>query len=256
MRYLIKFSYDGSNYAGYQIQPGLDTIQKRLEDAVKIVNNDISSPVVSTGRTDKKVHALCQYAHVDISVSITPHKLKRALNSNLPDDIHVIETFRVKDGFHARYNVKEKEYHYILNTGEYNPLERNYVYQYNYNLNLDKMNEAIKYFIGEHDFRAFVTENETKDNCVRTIKKAFIKKDKVNPEKYIFTFIGNGFLRYQVRNMVGLLFKVGQEKIEPIKVKEILESKSRKKNGVTAPAEGLYLFDVKYDNLKKFLLGN
>lgn len=254
MRYLIKFSYDGSNYAGYQIQPGLDTIQKRLEDAVKIVNNNISSPVVSTGRTDKKVHALCQYAHVDISVSITPHKLKRALNSNLPDDIHVIETFRVKDGFHARYNVKEKEYNYILNTGEYNPLERNYVYQYNYNLNLDKMNEAIKYFIGEHDFRAFVTENETKDNCVRTIKKAFIKKDKVNPEKYIFIFIGNGFLRYQVRNMVGLLFKVGQEKIEPIKVKEILESKSRKKNGVTAPAEGLYLVNVVYSNLDEFLL--
>lgn len=254
MRYLIKFSYDGSAYSGYQIQPGLDTIQERLELAARKINNDVKTDVVSTGRTDKKVHALSQYAHLDINVEITPYKLKRAMNSNLPDDIHVIKAWRVKDDFHARFNVVEKEYHYILNTGEYNPIERNYVYQYNYQLNIDKMSEAIKYFIGEHDFRAFVTENETKDNCVRTIKYASVEKDVSNPEKYIFKFIGDGFLRYQVRNMVGILFKVGQEKIEPSMVKEILESKSRKKNGVTAPAEGLYLVDVTYDDMEKYVI--
>lgn len=254
MRYLIKFSYDGTNYSGYQIQPGLDTIQKELENAIRTINNNTPSNVVSTGRTDKKVHALCQYAHVDISVNITPHKLKRALNSNLPADIHIIKTWQVSDQFHARYNVLEKEYHYILNTGEYNPLERNYVYQYNYDLNIDKMNEAIKYFIGKHDFRAFVTENEDKRNCIRTISEAYIEKDISNPEKYIFKFIGDGFLRYQVRNMVGLLFKVGQNKIEPAMVKEILESCSRKKNGATAPAEGLYLVNVSYSNLDKYII--
>ena len=254
MRYLIKFSYDGSNYCGYQVQPSLDTIQERLEFAAKKINNDKKTDVVSTGRTDKKVHALCQYAHLDIDVSITPYKLKRAMNSNLPDDIHVIKAWQVKDDFHARFHVLEKEYHYILNMGEYNPLERNYVYQYNYQLNIDKMSEAIKYFIGEHDFRAFVTENETKDNCVRTIKYASVEKDVSNSEKFIFKFIGNGFLRYQVRNMVGILSKVGQEKIEPSMVKEILESKSRKKNGVTAPAEGLYLVNVTYDDMEKYVI--
>lgn len=254
MRYLIKFSYDGSNYCGYQVQPGLHTIQEKLEMAATKINNDIKTNVVSTGRTDKGVHALSQYAHLDIDVMITPYKLKRAMNSNLPDDIHVINAWRVRDDFHARFNVVKKEYHYVLNTGEYNPIERNYAYQYNYKLNIDKMNEAIKYFVGKHDFRAFVTENENKENCVRTIEDAYIEKDISNPEKYVFKFIGDGFLRYQVRNMVGLLFKVGQEKIEPSTVKEILESKSRKKNGVTAPSEGLYLVDVVYSNLDDFII--
>ena len=254
MRYLIKFSYDGSNYAGYQIQPNLDTIQQRLEDAANKINNDKKTDVISTGRTDKKVHALCQFAHLDIDVSITPYKLKRAMNSNLPGDIHVIQAWRVNDDFHARYDVLEKEYHYVLNMGEYNPIERKYVYQYNYKLNVEKMNEAIKYFIGKHDFRAFVTENENKENCVRTITSATIEYDKNDSNKIVFKFIGNGFLRYQVRNMVGILFKVGQEKIAPIKVKEILDSKSRKKNGVTAPAEGLYLVNVHYLNLDKHII--
>ena len=254
MRYLIKFSYDGSNYCGYQIQPGLDTIQERLEFAATKINNGKKTDVVSTGRTDKKVHALCQYAHLDVDVTITPYKLKRAMNSNLPDDIHVIKAWRVSDDFHARYNVIEKEYHYMLNMGEYNPIERNYVYQYNYKLNVEKMNKAIKYFIGEHDFRAFVTENEDKENCVRTISDACVLVDENNSDKIIFKFIGDGFLRYQVRNMVGLLFKVGQEKIEPLKVKEILDSKSRKKNGVTAPAEGLYLVNVRYHDINKYII--
>ena len=254
MRYLIKFSYDGSNYSGYQIQPGLNTIQERLEFAATKINNNTKTCVVSTGRTDKGVHALSQYAHLDIDVIITPYKLKRAMNSNLPDDIHVISAWKVKDDFHARYNVVEKEYHYILNQGEYNPIERNYVYQYNYRLNVEKMKEAIKYFEGKHDFRAFVTENIDKVNCIRTITSAKICVDVNDPEKIIFKFIGDGFLRYQVRNMVGLLFKVGQEKIEPSKVEEILESKSRKKNGVTAPSEGLYLVNVVYSKLDDFII--
>ena len=125
MRYLIKFSYDGSAYSGFQTQKGKETIQEKLEDALTIVNNHKKTYIVATGRTDKGVHALSQYAHADIDVSITEKKLKRALNSNLPDDIHVIETKEVDNNFHARYNVKEKVYKYIINVGEYNPLERN-----------------------------------------------------------------------------------------------------------------------------------
>lgn len=244
MRFLFKVSYDGSNYSGYQTQPGKDTIQKRLEDALKIINAGKTTKIVSTGRTDKKVHAKSQYFHADINVKITENKLKRAMNSNLPEDIHIIEVKKVDDNFHARYNVKSKEYRYYINLGEYNPLEKNYVFQYNYKLNICKMKKAIKYLKGEHDFRSFVTDNKEKENCIRTITKAKIKK--LDNNKIVFIFIGNGFLRYQIRNMVGILIKVGEEKIEPIKVKEILDSKDRSKDGKTAPAEGLFLENVEY----------
>ncbi len=246
MRYLIKFSYDGSNYCGFQTQPNLKTIQEELEIALKKINNNKIVKVQASGRTDKGVHALGQMAHFDLDITITEHKLKRALNSNLPEDIHVIEAKAVEEDFHARYMAKSKKYQYILNLGEYNPIERNYVFQYNYTLDLTAMKKALKYFKGTHDFRAFVTENVEKENCVRTITKVSLERDKSNEEKVIITFEGDGFLRYQVRNMVGILLKVGQKKITPEKVDEILKSCDRSKNGVTAPSEGLYLMEVKY----------
>lgn len=244
MRFLFKISYDGSNYFGYQRQNGLKTIQEKLEDALRIINAGKTTNIISTGRTDRGVHALSQYAHADIDINITPQKLKRAMNSNLPDDIHVISVKKVPDDFHARYNVKKKEYRYYMNLGEYNPIEKNYVYQYNYKLNIEKMSEAIKYFEGKHDFRAFVTENKDKINCVRTIEKVNIRK--LPNKKIVFVFVGDGFMRYQIRNMVGILIMVGQEKITPSTVKEILDSKDRSKNGKTAPSQGLYLTKVIY----------
>ena len=247
MRFLIKFSYDGTAYSGFQKQKGLNTIEEKIEDALTKINNGKKTPITATGRTDKGVHALCQYAHTDIDVNINEKNLKRAMNSNLPNDIHVIEAKIVKDSFHARYDVKEKTYKYIINMGEYNPLERNYVYQYNYKLNVENMKEAIKYFIGKHDFRAFVTGNKEKENCIRNISNANIKENK---DKIIILFKGDGFLRYQVRNMVGILIKVGENKISPNIVEKIIESKDRTKAGKTAPAEGLYLTDIKYDNKK------
>ena len=243
MRFLIKFSYDGTNYCGYQKQPGLETIEGKMEEALTKINNGKKTSITSTGRTDKKVHALAQYAHADIDVNITENKLKRALNSNIPDDIHVIETKIVEDNFHARYNVREKTYKYIINLGEYNPIERNYVFQYNYKLDIKAIREGRKYFEGTHDFRAFVTDNKEKENCIRTISLTNIEE---KDNKLVITFKGDGFLRYQVRNMVGILIKIGENKISPSKVKEILESKDRTKAGKTAPAEGLYLVDVKY----------
>ena len=244
MRFLIKFSYDGTNYSGFQTQKGKETIQEKLEKALTVINNNKTTKITATGRTDKGVHALCQYGHADIQVNITEKKLKRALNSNLPEDIHVISTEIVDKDFHARYNVKEKEYQYLINTGEYNPLQRNYIFQYNHELNINKMQETIKYFLGTHDFRAFVTDNKEKENCIRTITETNIKE-----ENNLITIIfkGDGFLRYQVRNMVGILIRVGEDKLEPDKVKEILESKDRTKSGKTAPPQGLYLVNVKYE---------
>lgn len=246
-RYLITFSYDGTNYAGYQLQPGLRTVQKELEDALTYINQHKKTTITSSGRTDAKVHALGQKAHFDLSVTITDAKLKRALNSNTSDEIHVSHVEKVDSNFHARFMVKSKEYKYLLNMGEYNPLERNYVYQYNHELDVKAMQKAIKYLKGTHDFRAFVSENKTKDNCIRCITCARIKRNKLDSSKLEFTFIGSGFMKYQVRNMVGYLIKIGEKKESPSKIKDVLESKNRLLAGKTAPAVGLYLMDVTYE---------
>ena len=215
-----------------------------MEEALFKINHSKKVLLHSSGRTDKGVHALCQIAHCDLDVQITPHQLKRALNTFLPDDIYVRKSILVDEAFHARYMVLNKTYQYRINMGEFDPLRRRFVYQHNYPLNVNNMKKAIQYFVGEHDFRAFVTENETKDNCVRTIDIATCELDPAFPNEVVFTFKGKGFLRYQVRNMVGILIKVGTGKISPDKVEEILESKDRSKNGATAPACGLTLTNI------------
>ena len=243
MRYKIIFSYDGSDFNGYQKQKGLRTVQSEMEKALKQINNNKDVKFSSSGRTDAFVHAYNQVGHADIDVKITEYKLKRALNSILPDDIYVKETKIVKDDFHSRYMVKSKEYIYKINIGDYNVLERNYIYQYNNKLNIKNMKKAAKYLIGTHDFAAFVSNEDKKEDNVRTIYKIdFTLKDDI----LCIKFIGNGFLKYMVRIMVATLIKVGEGKLNYKDVKTILESKDRKKIPYTAPAEGLYLNKVKY----------
>ena len=127
--------------------------------------------------------------------------------------------------------------------GEYNPLERDYIYQLNKDLDIDKMKEAIKYFEGTHDFKSFTKNNDEKDDFIRTITKAEISKE---DNIIIISFLGTGFLRYMVRNMVGCLIEVGELKRESVDVKHILEAKDRTKAGITAHPEGLYLKEVYY----------
>jgi tRNA pseudouridine synthase A len=243
MKFLIKFAYDGTNFSGFQYQPGKRTIEEELNKVLTKINNNHKTTIVATGRTDAKVHALSQYAHVNLDVNITEYKLKRAMNSYLDDDIHVLEVKKVDDSFHARYNVLSKTYKYYINLGEYNPTRRNYELQYNHTLNIEKMKEAIKVFLGEHDYRAFVTQNKEKDNCIRTITKAEIEEKN---NILIITFTGNGFLRYQVRNMVGILIRIGENKLTKEQLSEILLSCDRTKSGKTAPACGLYLEKVDF----------
>lgn len=243
MRYLLTFSYDGTNYNGYQRQEGLKTIQEEIENVLKFINAGCDTPICSSGRTDKGVHAKCQKAHCDINVEITPYKLMRAMNSNLPDDIHVIKTEVVSDTFHARYMVKEKEYKYILNMGEYNPIERNYVYQYCKKLDVELMKKAINNFVGTHDFESFTPSKDKRNNYVKTINYANIEVDN---DKVIFTFGGTGFIKYQIRNMVGYLIKVGEHKKNGDDIPKILASKDRRNASITAHPEGLYLTKVIY----------
>lgn len=242
-RYLINFSYDGSNYNGYQKQKGLNTIQGKMEEALKYINNHKYTKFSSSGRTDAFVHAINQYGHADIDVNITEYKLKRALNSLLPDDIYVKDTKIVDDEFHSRYNAKKKEYIYKINVGEFNPIERKYVYQLCKELNIEKMKEALEYIKGTHDFK-YLSSNEVKEkNTIRTIYSAKLSKK----GDYIqLSLIGNGFLKYMVRIIVGILIQIGLEKEEKEEIKNILEGKGKNNYKKIAPPEGLYLKNVKY----------
>ena len=243
MRYLIRFSYDGTGFSGYQKQPGERTVEGMLENALYNINNHTETRIFSSGRTDRGVHALGQAAHFDIDVNITLYKLKCALNSLLPEDIHVLSTEIVDKNFHARYNAISKTYVYKINVGEYSPIDRNHVYQYCKDLNFDNMCLAINDFLGEHDFKPFVSEEAIKSSYVRTIYSADMKKE---GDIITISFTGNGFMKYQVRNMVGLLLYVGSGKKEVKEVPNIIDAKDRTKSVKTAPPEGLYLKKVWY----------
>lgn len=246
MRYFITFSYDGSKYKGYQKQPKVKTIQGELEKALKTINNDKAVDISASGRTDAGVHAYNQKAHFELETKITCEKLKQALNSLIPDDIYVKNVEEVADDFHARFNVRGKEYIYKINMGEYDPIEKDYIYQYNKKLDLVEMERALKYLEGEHDFKSFSKADEDKEDYVRTIIQTNLVRDMKNVNKFYISFLGTGFLRYQVRNMIGLLIEIGEGKRKSEEVMEILEAKDRRKAGITAPPEGLYLKDVFY----------
>ena len=243
MRYLIKFSYDGTLFSGYQKQPGLRCVESEFERALFDINDHKETRIYGAGRTDRGVHANCQCAHIDIDVTITPYKLKCALNSLLPLDIHVFDVEEVEQSFNARFNVKRKTYKYIINCGEYNPIERNYVYQYGKELDVDKMREEIKSYLGVHDFKSFVSKDDINDSYEREIYDAHI--DTIGDKIYIY-FTGSGFMKYQVRNMVGVLFKIGKGKLDLGIVNKIFEDSSNEKVISTMAREGLYLENIEY----------
>lgn len=247
MRYLITFAYDGSGYKGYQKQPKKKTIQGELEKALKTINNDTKVEVHASGRTDAGVHAHNQKAHFDLEINITPSNLQKALNSLTPKDIYIRRVETVSETFHARFNVKAKEYVYKINMGEYDPIERNYVYQYNKKLDVVEMERALKYLEGEHNFKSFSKADEEKEDYVRRIVQTNLIRTLKNVNKIEIVFLGTGFLRYQVRNMVGTLIEIGEGKRKSEDIIEILNAKDRRKAGKTAAPEGLYLNDVFYD---------
>ena len=246
MRYLITISYDGTNFSGYQKQPKERTIQGELEKALKEINGGKKVEVHASGRTDAKVHALAQRVHYDLNTKITCEKLEKALNSLLPDDIYVRKAEEVKEDFHARFSAIGKEYIYILNMGQYNPLERNYVYQHNEKLDVVEMERAMKYLEGTHNFKSFTKTDEEKDDYVRNISQTNLIRDTKDINKITLVFVGTGFLRYMVRNIVGTLIEVGKGNIKSEKIIEILKKEDRRAAGKTANPEGLYLKNVFY----------
>ena len=246
MRYLITISYDGTNFSGYQKQPKERTIQGELEKALKEINGGKKVEVHASGRTDAKVHALAQRVHFDLNTKITCEKLEKALNSLLPDDIYVRKAEEVKEDFHARFSAIGKEYIYILNMGQYNPLERNYVYQHNEKLDVVEMERAMKYLEGTHNFKSFTKTDEEKDDYVRTISQTNLIRDTKDINKITLVFVGTGFLRYMVRNIVGTLIEVGKCNLKSEQIIDILKTEDRRAAGKTANPEGLYLKNVFY----------
>ena len=243
MRYLITFSYDGTNFHGFESQKGYRTIEDEINKVLTFINDGKKTKIVASGRTDKGVHAIGQMGHADINVDITEYKLKRAMNSLLPNDIHVKTTKIVDKDFHARYMVKEKVYEYKLNMGEYNPCCRNYIYQFNKTLDVELMREAIKDFVGKHNFKSFTPSKDKRENYEREIFDAYIN---IENDIVTFTFIGNGFIKYQIRNMIGLLIQIGLKKKDKKCIKETLDNLDRSQGFRTAHPEGLYLVSVKY----------
>ena len=246
MKYFMIFSYDGSNFNGYQKQPDKRTIQGEIENVLKEINGGKDVSIYSSGRTDAGVHALNQRAHFSMDIDISPERLIKGMNSLLPSDIYVKNISVVEEEFHARFNANGKEYIYKINMGEYDPLERNYVFQYCRKLDLIAMERGLKYLEGEHNFKSFTKCDDEILDYVRKISETSITRDSKDINKIVISFVGTGFLRYMVRNMVGLLIEIGEGKRKPEDVMEILRAEDRKVAGKTAPSCGLYLKNVFY----------
>lgn len=246
MRYFLTFSYDGSKYSGYQKQPRAKTIQGEIEKALKQINAGKPIQISASGRTDAGVHAYNQRAHFDMTTTIPCSKLKQAINSLIPDDIYIKNICEVDNNFHARFNVKAKEYIYKINMGVYDPIEKDYIFQYNKKLDIVEMQRALKYIEGTHNFRSFVKIDEEKDDYERTIVQTSLIRDSKDVNKITISILGTGFMRYMVRNIVGMLIEIGEGKRKSEDIITVLNARDRTSAGICAPACGLYLKDVYY----------
>lgn len=243
MRYLMDFSYSGAYFSGYQKQKGKRTIQEEIEKVLTSINGGMYVKLVSSGRTDARVNALHQMAHFDLKNKIKEYKIKMALNSYLPSDIYINNITTVNDAFHARYMVKKKTYEYKINVGNYNPIIKDYIYQYCKKLNIALIRKALPFFIGKHDFTTFTSAEDKRSDKIREIYDAYIS---VSNDIITIGFCANGFLKYQIRNMVGTLIAVGEEKIKAEDINNLFEKKDRRYAHLCAPAEGLTLIKVEY----------
>ena len=240
----LTIEYDGKDFNGWQKQPNKPNIQGEIERAIYNITKE-EVDLIGSGRTDAGVHALGQVANFKTNSNIPIEKLALAINSQLKNTIIIKKAEEVDERFHSRYNAKHKTYRYIINNSPCGTaIYRNLEYCFPIKLDVAKMQEAAKYFEGEHDFKAFKSSGTSAKNSVRTIYNASVKQE---GEKIIIELTGNGFLYNMVRIISGTLLDVGLQKIKPEEIKNIIEEKDRQKAGKTLPAHGLYLVEVKYN---------
>lgn len=240
----LSIQYDGTRYDGWQKQGNTEkTIQGKIEAVLsQILNENIE--INGSGRTDSGVHAYNQTANFHTKGSIGLEELIKKANTNLPNDIVIISAESVKTDFHARLNAKGKKYLYrIWNSNFNNPFLDRYCIHVIENLDINAMKAASEHLIGEHDFTSFTTLKGKKKSKVRTIYSIDFNTDK---ELIEIMFHGNGFLYNMVRIICGTLIDAGLGKISPDEVNQILNKKDRRFAGYTAPAKGLFLYEVEY----------
>ena len=224
----LLIEYDGKDFNGWQKQPNKLNIQGEIEEAIKFVTGEVVD-LTSSGRTDAGVHALGQVANFKTNSNIPIEKIPYAINSRLKQSIRILDAEEVDERFHSRYNCKQKTYRYIINNSKQGTaIYRKLEYHVSNDLNIEDMKKASKYFIGEHDFKAFKASGTSSKSSVRTIYDVKIDKKE---SKIVMEFTGNGFLYNMVRILAGTLVDVGIGKIKP---EEIL------------PPYGLYLVKVNY----------
>ncbi len=245
MRILIRISYDGSNYFGWQRQNEFISVQQKVEEALSaLLKQNIS--IRGSSRTDTGVHAMAQGAVFEADTTIPMDKFPYAVNSFLPNDIVVWSAVEVNENFHPQYSVTDKTYEYKIQNSKFrNPKLYNYTDFVRYDLDIELMKKACGYFIGEYDFKAFCARGAQSKTTVRTIYDLTVNKknDIIN-----IKVRGNGFLYNMVRIIVGTLVEVGRGKIKPEQIQDIIFSKDRARAGKTMSPNGLTLMEVNYGN--------
>ena len=243
MRYKAIVSYDGTAYQGWQKQPDKNSVQAKIETALsRLCQHGVK--ITGAGRTDKGVHAFGQVFHFDCDKEFKD--ITKSINSQLPEDIRIVSCKPVSDEFHSRYNAKWKHYSYIINTGKFNPIQRNYAYQLSIELDEEKMQEAAKALVGTHDFSSFnATRKDEIEDQVRTIYKIEVKR---RGSLVTVDYYGDGFLRYMIRMMTGALIEAGKGKITAEDIQNIMEKMDKTACNYNVPACGLYLIEISYTN--------
>lgn len=246
-KFKLIIAYDGTNYAGWQIQKIGLGVQQKVEEALAKIFPSVKR-IHSSSRTDTGVHALGMVAHVEIlkvEFKMAVNKLALAINAHLPPDIRVMSATRCAEKFHARFDAKGKQYRYFVwNHHAMNPLLRHQAWHVGHKLDLKAMRMAAKFFIGKHDFKSLAgTRDYEMESTVRTLTRCDIKR---NGSLLTVIIEGDGFLYKMCRGIVGTLVQVGQGKIAANEIAKILASKDRRVAGMTAPAHGLVLWKVFY----------
>jgi len=239
----MTLEYEGTNYAGWQRQENTLTVQQVVEEALFTVTGE-HIVVYASGRTDSAVHALGQVAHFDTAARMAPEKFAFALNACLPGDVRVLDSRRVRDGFHARYDARGKLYRYdIHNAPHASAMHRNTRLHVHKPLDVVAMRDAARCVAGTHDFAAFQATGSPKKTTVRTVTRSEVLQKGVLVS---YEIAGSGFLYNMVRIIAGTLIEVGLGRRSPDTVSEAIESRERKLAGPTAPAHGLTLVSVFY----------
>ena len=242
MRYFVTFSYDGSRYHGWQIQPNGDSVQAQLQRALSLL---LRSEIIVTGagRTDAGVHARMMVAHFDFPDEIDGRQLTYKLNKLLPRDIAVSRVQRVEDNMHARFSATSRMYRYYLHT-EKNPFLSFTSCELHYPLDFNKMNDAARLLLEYEDFGAFCKAHADVKTTICHVTVA--KWHQTGPSTWYFEIRANRFLRNMVRAVVGTLIDVGRGRVTVEDFKKIVEGKKRTEAGESMPAHALFLEDITY----------